>query len=62
MKYNPKVNEVAARLPGFALLHPLQDTATAQGAMSLMYALQEMLAEIGGFPRGEPPALCGSPG
>jgi glycine dehydrogenase subunit 2 len=49
MKYNPKVNEVAARLPGFALLHPLQDPATAQGAMALMYALQEMLAEIGGF-------------
>ena len=49
MKYNPKVNEVAARMPGFARLHPLQDPATAQGAMALMYALQEMLAEIGGF-------------
>jgi glycine dehydrogenase subunit 2 len=49
MKYNPKVNEVAARMPGFAQLHPLQDPATAQGAMALMYALQEMLAEIGGF-------------
>ena len=49
MKYNPKVNEVAARIPGFAQLHPLQDPATAQGAMALMYALQEILAEIGGF-------------
>jgi glycine dehydrogenase subunit 2 len=49
MKYNPKVNEAAARLPGFALVHPLQDPVTAQGAMALMYALQEMLAEIGGF-------------
>jgi glycine dehydrogenase subunit 2 len=49
MKYNPKVNEAAARLPGFARLHPLQDPATAQGAMALMHALQGMLAEIGGF-------------
>jgi len=49
MKYNPKVNEAAARMPGFALLHPLQDPATAQGAMALMYTLQQMLAEIGGF-------------
>ena len=35
MKYNPKVNEAAARLPGFARLHPLQDPSTAQGAMAL---------------------------
>ncbi|MBE3063920.1 MAG: aminomethyl-transferring glycine dehydrogenase subunit GcvPB, partial [Spirochaetes bacterium] len=49
MKYNPKVNEVAARLPGFAALHPLQDPSTAQGAMALMYGLQRMIAEIGGF-------------
>ncbi len=40
MKYNPKVNEAAARLPGFAALHPLQDPATAQGAMALMHDLQ----------------------
>ena len=37
MKYNPKVNEVAARLPGFASLHPLQDEDAVQGAMGLMY-------------------------
>jgi len=49
MKYNPKVNEVAARLTGFADLHPLQDEASTQGAMALMYELQEMLAEIAGF-------------
>jgi glycine dehydrogenase subunit 2 len=49
MKYNPKVNEVAARLPGFIHLHPLQDPATVQGAMALMYELQAYLAEIGGF-------------
>ena len=49
MKYNPKVNEVAARLPGFTALHPLQPEASAQGAMALMYELQAMLAEIAGF-------------
>jgi glycine dehydrogenase subunit 2 len=49
MKYNPKVNEVAARIAGFAALHPLQDEASTQGAMALMYELQEMLAEIAGF-------------
>jgi glycine dehydrogenase subunit 2 len=49
MKYNPKVNEYAARMPGFAAMHPLQDADTAQGAMALMYNLQEMLAEIAGF-------------
>ena len=49
MKYNPKVNEEAARLPGFAFLHPLQPIETAQGALAMMYALQEWLKEIGGF-------------
>jgi len=49
MKYNPKVNEVAARMSGFALAHPLQDPESAQGAMRLMYELQIMIGEIGGF-------------
>ncbi len=49
MKYNPKVNEEAARLPGFAHLHPLQPEVTAQGALALMYHLQEFLKEISGF-------------
>jgi glycine dehydrogenase subunit 2 len=49
MKYNPKVNEAAARRPGFALIHPLQDPSTAQGALALICGLQEMIAEIGGF-------------
>ena len=49
MKYNPKVNDVAARLAGFAQLHPLQPDASVQGAMTLMEALQRQLAEIGGF-------------
>ena len=49
MKYNPKVNEVATRLPGFAALHPLQPEESTQGAMALMHNLQELLAEIAGF-------------
>ncbi len=49
MKYNPKVNDAVARLPGFARLHPLQDPSTAQGAMALLFGLQRMIAEIGGF-------------
>jgi glycine dehydrogenase subunit 2 len=49
MKYNPKVNEETARLFGFAQLHPLQSSETVQGAMHLMYQLQEFLKEIGGF-------------
>jgi len=50
MKYNPKINEDMARLPGFAHLHPLTDEDGAQGALALMYTLQTWLAEISGFP------------
>ena len=49
MKYNPKINEAAARLPGFAFTHPLQPEDTVQGNLYLMYALQEWLIEISGF-------------
>jgi glycine dehydrogenase subunit 2 len=49
MKYNPRVNEDAARLGGFAALHPMQDETTAQGALYLMHELQSYLAEIAGF-------------
>ncbi len=49
MKYNPKVNEAMARLPGFAGVHPLQPEETVQGALALMYDLQEYLKEISGF-------------
>ena len=49
MKYNPKVNEVIARYPGFLDSHPLQDAEAVQGNLALMFALQEWLAEIGGF-------------
>lgn len=49
MKYNPKINEDAARLPGFALAHPLQPIDTVQGSLALMYELQELLKEITGM-------------
>jgi glycine dehydrogenase subunit 2 len=49
MKYNPKINEDMARLPGFTQLHPYQDEECVQGALFLMYHLQEFLKEIGGF-------------
>jgi glycine dehydrogenase subunit 2 len=50
MKYNPKVNEAAARLRGFGDLHPLLPDAAAQGALAVMYDLQEMLGQITGLP------------
>lgn len=50
MKYNPKINEDMARLPGFGQLHPLTDAEGSQGALYLMYELQQWLGEISGFP------------
>jgi glycine cleavage system P protein (glycine dehydrogenase) subunit 2 len=49
MKYNPRINERLAALPGFALLHPLQEEDAAQGALELMWRLQEILAEVTGL-------------
>ena len=49
MKYNPKVNDYAASLPGFTDIHPLQPEKTVQGALRLMKELEEYLAEISGM-------------
>ena len=49
MKYNPKLNEEAANLPGFTGIHPLQEQNTLQGALKLMYTLGAKLAEITGM-------------
>lgn len=49
MKYNPKVNEETARLPGFARTHPYQHHCTVQGSLRLMYELQEQLKALSGF-------------
>ena len=49
MKYNPKINEVTARLDGFANIHPYQPVETVQGALQLMHELQEDLEVITGM-------------
>ncbi len=49
MKYNSKVNEVTAALPGFRDIHPLQPEEISQGALRLMYELAEYLREISGM-------------
>lgn len=51
MKYNPKVNEWAARLPGFGKIHPYAPEHTIQGALELMWRLEQGLAEIVGMDR-----------
>jgi glycine dehydrogenase subunit 2 len=49
MKFNPKLNEWAARLPGFANLHPLAPDEIAQGTLQLLWELEGALAEISGM-------------
>ncbi len=48
MKYSPKINDAIAGQAGFARVHPYQDESTVQGALRMMYELQEQLAEIAG--------------
>jgi glycine dehydrogenase subunit 2 len=49
MKYNPKVNEEAARMSGFAHLHPYAPEDLSQGVLKLMYELQSFLSEVAGM-------------
>jgi glycine dehydrogenase subunit 2 len=49
MKYNPKVNEWAAALPGLADSHPLDPASLSQGSLELMWLLTELLKDISGF-------------
>jgi glycine dehydrogenase subunit 2 len=49
MKYNPRVNERLVGTPGFRDLHPLQEEDAAQGALELMWRLQEILIEVSGL-------------
>jgi glycine dehydrogenase subunit 2 len=49
MKYSPKVNEQLVHSPKLTQLHPLQDEATVQGVLEIMYRFQEMLKEISGM-------------
>ena len=62
MKYNPKINDEMAFLPGFAAIHPLQSHDTAQGALKLMYILQQYLAEITGMDGAGLAPLAGAQG
>ncbi len=49
MKYNPRLNEAMAHLPGFLETHPLQDAATVQGSLAMMFNLQTWLSALNGF-------------
>ena len=49
MKYNPKIDDEVAGMPGFSEIHPLQPDATVQGALRLMWELQQRLVEITGM-------------
>ena len=49
MKWNPKLNEWAARLPGFAGLHPLAPDSVAQGTLQLLWELEQILCEVSGM-------------
>ena len=62
MKYNPKVHDELASLPGFAALHPLQPQELAQGALELMYSLQKCLGEVTGMEGVSLATLAGAQG
>jgi glycine dehydrogenase subunit 2 len=62
MKHNPKLHERVAALPGNARLHPAQDPKRAQGALQLMYELQQALGEIAGLPHVSLQPSAGSHG
>jgi glycine dehydrogenase subunit 2 len=62
MKHNPRANEAAAVVPGFAGLHPLQPAEQAQGALRVMHELQGFLAEISGLPAVSLQPLAGAQG
>lgn len=51
MKYNPRINEDVARLPGFTSLHPLQPHSTLQGALELLYTMEKFLCALSGMAR-----------
>jgi glycine dehydrogenase subunit 2 len=62
MKHNPRANEAAATVPGFAGLHPLQTEDQAQGALRIMHELQGFLAEISGLPAVSLQPMAGAQG
>ncbi|MDC7221016.1 MAG: aminomethyl-transferring glycine dehydrogenase subunit GcvPB [Spirochaetales bacterium] len=62
MKYNPKINEVLARLPGFSRLHPGADEEDVQGALELIHSLCASLCEITGMDGVSPAPFAGAHG
>jgi glycine dehydrogenase subunit 2 len=62
MKHNPRLNERVAALPGHARLHPAQDPQRAQGALELMWSLEQALGEICGLPHTSLQPSAGSHG
>ena len=62
MKYNPKINDEMAFLPGHAAAHPLQPPEQSQGALDLLHRLQQFLAEITGLPAVSLATLAGAHG
>ncbi len=62
MKHNPRLNERAAALPGYARVHPAQDPKRAQGALELMWRLERSLAQITGLPHVSLQPSAGSHG
>jgi glycine dehydrogenase subunit 2 len=62
MKHNPRANEVAAAVPGFAGLHPLQPEEQVGGALRVMHELQGLLAEISGLPAVSLQPMAGAQG
>ncbi|HEY3772108.1 MAG TPA: aminomethyl-transferring glycine dehydrogenase subunit GcvPB [Solirubrobacteraceae bacterium] len=62
MKHNPKLHERLAALPGHSRLHPMQQPARAQGALELMWRLQDALGEISGLPHVSLQPSAGSHG
>ena len=62
MKYNPKINDAVASLPGFASIHPNQPVEQVQGAAQLMYELQEALGDVTGLPGVSLAPLAGAQG
>jgi glycine dehydrogenase subunit 2 len=62
MKYNPKISEDTANLPGFSRLHPLQDEKTLQGMLELQYRLLERLCSLTGMKWGTLQPFAGAHG
>ena len=62
MKYNPKLNEDVVKLPGLASIHPYQPVESVQGALQLMFELQEYLAETTGMSATSLAPMAGAQG